>query len=110
LDIAIFKPILYLIDDSIGGNMDIEQKDKGVIAVLLKRFEHERYPRIKLLEEKVDNGAVLDQYDLTYLEQVLMDTHQVIAIVTRHPEYGSLAKETLLMYEEIMSKSQLNSK
>jgi hypothetical protein len=36
--------------------------------------------------------------------------HQVIAIVTRHPEYGSLAKETLLMYEEIMSKSQLNSK
>ena len=109
LDIAIFKPILYLIDDSIGGNMDIEQKDKGVIAVLLKRFEHERYPRIKLLEEKVDNGAVLDQYDLTYLEQVLMDTHQVIAIVTRHPEYGSLAKETLLMYEDIMTKSQQNN-
>ncbi|TWX72082.1 hypothetical protein ESZ36_02300 [Colwellia demingiae] len=90
--------------------MDLEQKDKGVIAVLLKRFENERYPRIKQLKAKVDTGAVLDQQDLTYLEQVLMDTHQVIAIITRHPEYGSLAKESLLMYEEIMSKSQLNSK
>ena len=100
--------ILYAIGNSIGGNMDIEQKDKGVIAVLLKRFEHERYPRIKQLEQKVDNGAVLDQDDLTYLEQVLMDTHQVIAIVTRHPEYGALAKETLLMYEYIMTKSQQN--
>ncbi len=100
--------ILYAIGNSIGGNMDIEQKDKGVIAVLLKRFEHERYPRIKQLEQKVDNGAVLDQDDLSYLEQVLMDTHQVIAIVTRHPEYGSLAKETLLMYEDIMTKSQQN--
>jgi len=89
--------------------MDLEQNDKGVIAVLLKRFENERYPRIKQLKEKVDNGAVLDQQDLSYLEQVLMDTHQVIAIITRHPEYGSLAKESLLMYEEIMSKSQLNS-
>lgn len=90
--------------------MDLEQKDQGVIAVLLKRFENERYPKIKQLKAKVDTGAVLDQKDLTYLEQVLMDTHQVIAIITRHPEYGSLAKESLLMYEEIMSKSQLNSK
>jgi len=110
LEIGVFKLILYPIDNSIGGNMDLEQKDKGVIAVLLKRFENERYPRIKQLKAKVDTGAVLDQQDLTYLEQVLMDTHQVIAIITRHPEYGSLAKESLLMYEEIMSKSQLNSK
>lgn len=90
--------------------MDLEQKDKGVIAVILKRFEDERYPRIKKLKEKVDSGAVLDDKDLVYLEGVLTDAHQLLAIITRHPEYGALVKEGLLMYEAIMSKSQLNSK
>jgi len=90
--------------------MDQEKKDQGVIAVLLKRFENERYPRAQLLKKKVDDGAVLDERDLSFLEQTLADAHQVIAIILRHPEYASLAKEILLMYEEIMSKSQQNSK
>jgi hypothetical protein len=89
--------------------MDLEQKDKAVISVILKRFEHERYPRMKALKEKVDDGDVLDPRDLMYLEQVLGDVHQLLDVITRHPEYGALVKAGLLMYEEIMTKSQLNS-
>lgn len=89
--------------------MDLEQKDKGVIAVILKRFESERYPHMKRLKAKVDNGSVLDENDLSYLEEILSDAHQILAIITRHPEYGSLVKESLVMYEEIMTLSQLNS-
>jgi hypothetical protein len=88
--------------------MDREQKDSGVIAVLLKRFEQERYPRAMALKQKVDGGAVLDDNDLAYLEQVLADAHQVMALVQRHPQYGALTKGVLLMYEEIMTKSQQN--
>ncbi|MEW6998959.1 hypothetical protein AADZ86_14840 [Colwelliaceae bacterium BS250] len=90
--------------------MDQEQKDQGVIAVLLKRFEHQRYPQAELLKTKVDNGGVLDDHDLSFLEQTLADAHQVMAILSRHPEYAPLAKGVLLMYEEIMSKSQENNK
>ena len=89
--------------------MDQEEKDKGVIAVLLKRFESESYPRARLLKKKVDNGTVLDDQDLFFLEQTLEHAQQVMAIISRHPEYASLAKEVMLMYEEIMSKSQENS-
>ncbi len=89
--------------------MDQEVKDKGVIAVLLKRFESEIYPKAQLLKTKVDNGAILDEQDLSFLEQTLADTHQIMAIVSRHPEYATLVKAALLMYEEIMSKSQQNS-
>ncbi|TRX55170.1 hypothetical protein [Thalassomonas sp. M1454] len=88
--------------------MDIEEKDKGVIAVILKRFEHERYPKLKELNDKVDSGGVLDEKDLDYLEKVLSDYHQVMAVITRHPEYAALAKGVLLMYEEVMNKSQQN--
>lgn len=90
--------------------MDLEQKDQGVIAVLLKRFEHERYPRAQTLKSKIDSGAVLDKQDLAYLDQVLSDTHKVMAVLERHPEYASLVQSILLMYEEIMSKSQQNNK
>jgi hypothetical protein len=89
--------------------MNLEKQDQGVIAVLLKRFESERYPRAQLLKEKVDNGSVLDNHDLSYLEHTLDDAHKILAIISRHPEYASLAKETLLMYEKIMTKSQQNS-
>jgi hypothetical protein len=89
--------------------MNQEIKDQGVIEVLLKRFENERYPRAQLLKKKVDNGGVLDDQDLSYLEQTLGEAHQVTALLSRHPEYAALAKEILLMYEEIMSKSQQNS-
>jgi len=89
--------------------MNVEEKDKGVISVILKRFEHERYPRMQVLKAKVDEGAVLDSKDLIYLKQVLSEVHQLLDIITRHPEYAALVKGGLLMYEEIMTKSQLNS-
>jgi len=102
----ILKPIKNLK----GIAMDIEQKDKGVIAVILKRFEHERYPHMQQLKAKVDSGAVLDDKDIEYLGKVFEDAHQILALITRHPEYGTLVKSGIEMYEEIMSKSQLNSK
>lgn len=89
--------------------MDQEVKDKGIIAVMLKEFETDHYPRAKLLKQQVDNGAVLDQYDLIFLDETLEVAHRTIALISRHPEYASLAKEIILMYEEIMSKSQQNS-
>ncbi|MBL4764961.1 MAG: hypothetical protein JKX67_06735 [Colwellia sp.] len=89
--------------------MDLQEKDQGVIAVLLKHFENDLYPRAQKLKEKVDHGAILNEQDLAYLDKVLSDAHQVMAIIERHPEYASLVKDFLLMYEDIMSKSQLNS-
>ncbi|MDN3653434.1 hypothetical protein QWY77_11840 [Thalassotalea ponticola] len=89
--------------------MDLEEKDKGVIAVILKRFETERLPKVKKLQAKVDAGGVLDEYDIDFLEQVFDDAHQVMDVVKRHPEYSKLAKGILQMYNEIMAKSQANS-
>ncbi len=90
--------------------MEQEERDKGLINVLLKRFETERLPRMKELQAKVDDGGVLDDTDLSYLQKVLSDAHQVMDVLKRNPEYGALAKGALLMYEDIMAKSQQNAK
>jgi hypothetical protein len=89
--------------------MKQEEADKGVIAVLLKRFETESYPRAQSIKKYIDEGAVLNDRDLSYLEETLEHAHQIMTLIARHPEYAALAKEAMLMYEEIMSKSQQNS-
>jgi hypothetical protein len=89
--------------------MNQEDKDEGVLAVLIKRFAHERYPKMLELKKNVDDGAVLNDRDISYLEGVLSDAHQALDVLSRHPEYSSLAQKSLVMYEEIMSKSQENN-
>jgi hypothetical protein len=89
--------------------MDISEKDAGVIAVILKRFEQERWPRAQALKAKVDGGEVLNDADLAYLNVVLTDARHIMGVIERHPEYASLAQGVLEMYGEIMTKSQKNS-
>jgi hypothetical protein len=89
--------------------MDQEEIDQGVIAVLLKSFETESYPRAQSIKKHIDDGAVLSKRDLFFFEETLDHAHQIMALIARHPEYASLAKEVVLMYEKIMSQSQKNS-
>lgn len=90
--------------------MDGKKNDLGVISVLLKRFETERFPRAQDLKAKVESGGVLESQDLAYLDHVLDDAREVLALIATHPEYASLAKAVLVMYEEIMTKSEENRK
>ena len=45
---------------------------------------------MQILKAKVDEGGVLDPKDLMYLKQVLGEVHQLLDIITRHPEYAAL--------------------
>lgn len=89
--------------------MTIDNKDLGVITVLLKRYETERLPKAQAMKAKVAAGQVLDEDDLSYLEHVLTDSHQIMSLIDKHPEYAALAKDTIQLYEEIMTLSQNNS-
>ena len=47
--------------------MSTKDKDKGVILVLLERFNKQRLPRALSLKKKVDSGELLDDYDHKYM-------------------------------------------
>ncbi len=90
--------------------MTESDKDAGIIEVLLERFEKQRLPRALALKEKVDKGEVLDDWETSYLEEVLEDAQQVKTLIDRHPEYQKLYTQAVHLYKEITEKALENAK
>ena len=90
--------------------MDQNEKDKGVIMVLLERFNKQRLPRALALKEKVDSGELLDDYDHKYIKELQKDSSEVMLIIERNPEYKDLAANIINLYKQIIEKDTENSK
>jgi hypothetical protein len=83
-------------------------KDTGVIVTLAERFEQQRLPRALDLKRRVDQGELLSDTDITFLEHVFRDAHEMSALLDRHPEWSVLAGRALSLYKEITQKALEN--
>jgi hypothetical protein len=90
--------------------MDQKEKDKGLIMVLLERFNKQRLPRALALKEKTDAGELLDDYDHKYIKELQKDSSEVMLIIERNPEYKELAANIINLYKEIIEKDTENRK
>ena len=90
--------------------MGQKEKDKGVIMVLLDRFNKQRYPRFLDMNKKVDAGGVLDDFDLDFIKQVDKDSRHIRTLIDRNPEYKELAAEVLGLLDDIIEKDAENRK
>ena len=89
-------------------NQTQENKDAGVLAVIVARMEQQRLPRAIDLKTKVDQGGVLDDLDIEFLEQVFADSNELKPLLVRHPEYQDLAARMMALYREITTKALAN--
>ena len=90
--------------------MDQKEKDKGMIMVLLERFNKQRLPRALAMKKKVDSGELLDDYDHKYIKELQKDASQTMLIIERNPEYKELAAKIINMWNEIVEKDIENQK
>ena len=88
--------------------MSKSDKESGVLAVLIERFEQQRLPRALHLKDKVDKGERLSEWDTAYLDEVLEDAEQVRLLVDKHPEYQALYARAVHLYKEITEKALQN--
>lgn len=85
-----------------------ETQDKGVAAVIIERMENQRLPRALDLKAKVDEGGVLDDLDIDFLERVFADSNELKPMLARHPEYHDLAARMMNLYHAITAKALAN--
>ena len=87
---------------------DSSQKDAGTIQVLMNRLETWRLPRVLELQEKVERGERLDEFDLRFLNQVLEEASGAMTLASRHPEYQPLVTRLSSLYAQITKKALEN--
>ncbi len=83
-------------------NSDMEE---GLIEVLLERLEKQRLPRLLDIKKKVDGGTALEDFDIDYLEQAMVDAQSAIPMIDSHPEYQPLAAQVMELYKAISDKA-----
>ena len=88
--------------------MNESSNDAALIQVLVDRLEKHRLPVALELKEKVDQGDVLNDREIEFLEQVLGDVDQVKPLLDRHPEWQELAARMVSLYNEITTKALEN--
>ena len=87
-----------------------ETAEEAVIETLLDRFVNQRLPRAISIKEKVDQGEVLNDLDIQFLEEVFSSANKLKPLIDKHPEYETLAAKTISLYSEIMDKALENEK
>ena len=88
--------------------MTESSKDAALIQVLAERLEKIRLPVVLELKEKVDQGEVLNDLDIEFLEEVLGDAVKIKPLIERHPEWQELAKRMVSLYNDITTKALAN--
>jgi hypothetical protein len=83
-------------------------KEAALIQVLVERLETQRLPRALELKARVDGGAVLDDIDIAFLEQVFHDSAQIKPFLDKHPEWQDLAGQVMHLYHDITAKALEN--
>jgi len=82
--------------------------DDGVIAVLLERFNKQRLPRLLDIKKKVDSGKKLEDFDITFLEEVLKDASSNMHLGDNHAELHELVAKIIHLYHGITERALKN--
>lgn len=88
--------------------MNADTQESGIAAAIVERLETQRLPRALDLKAKVDQGEVLDDMDIGFLERVLNDANALRPLISRHPEYQPLAARMIDLYHDIISRALEN--
>lgn len=90
--------------------MSTTPSDSGLLAVLVERLEKQRLPRALAMKEKLDQGEILNDFDITFLEEVFTDASNLKPLLKQHPEYEVLASRMMGLYREITEKALENQR
>ncbi len=85
--------------------MDESTSEIGVIIALIERLENWRLPRLLEMKQKVDNGELLSEVELDFLEKTITDGKKVQPLIEKHPEYHELTVKVIGLYTEIVDKA-----
>lgn len=90
--------------------MNTSNDDTGLMTVLIERYEKQRQPRAVAIKTKVDQGELLNNFDLLFLKEVSDSINDLKPFLNRHPECHQLATHMMNLCKDIAEKGLENEK
>jgi len=81
--------------------MNQSDKEIGLIEVILDRLEKHRLPRLLSIKEKLEEGNLIGEFDVEFLERTMNDVRDVLPIIDHHPKYQPLMMKVIELYKGI---------
>jgi len=83
-------------------------RDKGTLVVLFNSYKNLRLPRARTIKNKLDNGDVLNDFDIKFLNSMLDDAHHLLSLQHENPEIGPILEELFSFYDNISKEALYN--
>jgi len=81
---------------------------RGVMAMLVERFEGQHLGRLLELKSALDAGELLGDHHSSFLAGVFEEARKSKQLVDRHPEYHSLYIRAVRLYKDIATQALAN--
>ena len=85
-------------------------KDAAILQVIIERFEKQRLPRLQDMQERVEKGEILDDWDTEFLDDVLDTAREIKPMIDERPEYQGFYARAVHLYNRITEKALENAK
>lgn len=90
--------------------MQHTEREEGTIHALLEAFAKQRLPHALEIKKRVDEGGILNEMDIEFLERVFREANENRSHIVRFPEYSDIVSTAVRVYHEITEKALENEK
>ncbi len=90
--------------------MDISEHDEGIFEAIVERLEKQRLPRLLEMQECVNSGETLNDFDIEYLKSAIEDARRIKPLLDKYPEFHELEMKLISIYKDISEKDLLLEK
>jgi len=88
--------------------MEHVNKEKGIAITIMERFEKQTLPDLLWIKGRVENGELLSDGDMEFLEQISQNATDIKPLIDAQTEWQSLYAGAINLYEEIIAKALAN--
>jgi len=90
--------------------MQKNNKEIGIILVLLEHFEKKNLPQMDDVREKLENGCRIDEVAIRSITEALDHISKLQPYVERYPEYKVVVAKVMAYYGLVVSEVIANEK
>ena len=90
--------------------MQPELHKTGVVVILLERLENYCLPKALKIKEKVDQGGLLDEFDIDFMEEMFSEISESRLVIKRDHACERLAANMMQLYMQIADQAMQNEK